>query len=167
MTFKKNKWHTKFAAENNFCDVIRSLFRCKYLNNKHIALVIFNGSKLNANRKKTKFEKKEWAFFRHHHITIPMIWLWIFVVHSLFACILTAYRTHFDWMRNKISRLHLFTINPVRLLLCWLKKKFRTFIKDCIASATMWRCCYTIQSYSTTLSALVMRCLGLKLSQWP
>lgn len=70
LTFKKNKWHTKFAAENNFCDVIRSLFRCKHLNNKHIALVIFNGSKLNANRKKTKFEKKRMSLFPsppHHH----------------------------------------------------------------------------------------------------
>lgn len=80
LTFKKNKWHTKFAAENNFCEVIRALFHCKHLNNKHIALVIFNGSKLNANRKKNEIWKREWAFFRHHHITILMIWLWIFFV---------------------------------------------------------------------------------------
>lgn len=97
LTFKKNKWHTKFAAETNFCDVIYSLFRCKRLNNKHIALVIFNGCELNANRKKKRnLKKKEWAFFHHHHhITIPMIWLWIFFCSF-------AVRLHLDRLPNSL-----------------------------------------------------------------
>lgn len=83
LTFKKNKWHTKFAAENNFCGAIRSLFRCKHLNNKNIALVIFNGSKLNANRKKRNLKKKKNEPFS---VTTTSPFRWYDCEFLLFIC---------------------------------------------------------------------------------